>query len=98
MDEHGFVAESMEAIGIAMKNLLGRGLPDKITERKRLFQRLRMLRLIDYRQEEDLESGEAWLRIHPMIVEFVSPESLALLSEEKALNAEDAEEAEETHD
>lgn len=81
VDENGFVAESMEAIGIAMKNLLGRGLPDKLTERKRLFQRLRMLRLVDYKQEEDLESGEAWLRIHPMIVEFVSGDALAALAE-----------------
>jgi hypothetical protein len=97
VDEHGFVAESMEAIGIAMKNLLGRGLPDKLTERKRLFLRLRVLRLIDYKQEEDLESGEAWLRIHPMIVEFVSAEALAALNEERVFTAEDAEDAEEAN-
>lgn len=81
VDEHGYVAESMEALGIAVKNLLGRGLPDKLTERKRLFQRLRQLRLIQYRQEEDLESGEAWLRIHPMIVDFVTADALAALQE-----------------
>jgi hypothetical protein len=105
VDENGYVAESMESLGIAMKNLLGRGLPDKLTERKRLFLRLRMLRLVDYKQEEDLERGEAWLRIHPMIVEFVSPEALTALSEEieeRDLNAkdakEDAKDAKETDD
>jgi hypothetical protein len=89
VDENGFVAESMEALGIAMKNLLGRGLPDKLTERKRLFLRLRVLRLIDYKQEEDLEKGEAWLRIHPMIVEFVSPEALAALGEQQVFSADE---------
>lgn len=92
VDEQGFVAESIEAIGIATKNLLGRALPDKLTERKRLFQRLRSLRLIDFRQEEEFESGEAWLKIHPMIVEFVSPEALSALTEEKEVTARDADE------
>lgn len=76
VDENGFVAESIEALGIAMRNLLGRGLPDKLTERKRLFQRLRQLRLIVYHQDEDIENGEAWVKIHPMIVNFVSDEAL----------------------
>ncbi len=81
VDENGYVAESMESLGIAMKNLLGRSLPDKLTERKRVFQRLRQLRLIDYRQEDDIEADEAWLRIHPMIVAFVGDEALASLEQ-----------------
>ncbi|MEJ2694693.1 MAG: DUF4194 domain-containing protein [Candidatus Thiodiazotropha sp.] len=79
LDERGFVAESFESLGIAMKNLLGRPLPDKVTERRRLFQRLKQLRLVDFRQEEDIDSGESWLRIHPMIVDFVGEEALAAL-------------------
>lgn len=86
VDEEGFVAESMESLGIAMKNLLGRSLPDKLGERKRVFQRLRQLRLIDYRQEEDIDAAEAWLKIHPMIVHFVGEEALATL--EQALPAD----------
>lgn len=81
VDENGGVAESMESLAIAMKNLLGRALPDKLTERKRLFQRLRQLRLIDYRSEEDIDSGEAWLKIHPMIVNFVSDEALQAMEQ-----------------
>lgn len=81
LDEQGFVTESFESLGIAMKNLLGRPLPDKVTERRRLFQRLKQLRLIDFRQEEDFDSGESWLRIHPMIVDFVGEEALATLQE-----------------
>lgn len=91
LDENGFVSESFESLGIAMKNLLGRPLPDKVTERKRLFQRLKQLRLIDFRQEEDVDNSESWLRIHPMIVDFVGGDALAALSEVTALNAEDAE-------
>ncbi|MGD8909216.1 MAG: DUF4194 domain-containing protein [Chromatiales bacterium] len=96
LDEQGFVAESFESLGIAMKNLLGRPLPDKVTERRRLFQRLKQLRLIDFRQEEDIESGESWLRIHPMIVDFVGEEALAALQEglpEEAAEAADEEDA-----
>lgn len=96
VDEYGFVTESMEALSIAMKNLLGRALPDKVTERKRLFQRLRQLRLIQYRQEEDIESGEAWIKIHPMIVGFVSDQVLeALQSEEDDGGADDMEQSKE---
>jgi hypothetical protein len=97
LDERGFVAESFESLGIAMKNLLGRPLPDKVTERRRLFQRLKQLRLIDFRQEEDIDSGESWLRIHPMIVDFVGEEALTALQEglpdEAATDDEEEEDA-----
>jgi hypothetical protein len=76
IDENGFATEPMEAISLAMKNWLNRGLPEKSTERRRVFQRLRQLRLIDYRSDEDLEESEAWLRIHPMIVDFVSVDAV----------------------
>lgn len=98
LDERGFVTESFESLGIAMKNLLGRPLPDKITERKRLFQRLKQLRLIDFRQDEDIDSGESWLRIHPMIVDFVGTGALEALQESKAFAAEDTENTEEGDD
>jgi hypothetical protein len=84
VDENGFVAESLESLTIAMKNLLGRSLPEKLTDRRRLFKRLRQLRLIDFRQEEDLDSSEAWLRIHPMIVDFVNDEAITALEQGNA--------------
>ncbi len=79
VDQNGAVAESLESLIIAMKNLLGRNLPDKLTERRKLLQRLRQLRLIDYRQEVDLDNPETWLKIYPMITDFVSEEALAVL-------------------
>lgn len=91
LDDHGFVSESFESLGIAMKNLLGRPLPEKVTERKRLFQRLKQLRLIDFRQEEDIDNSESWLRIHPMIVDFVSGDALAALSETEDFSGEEEE-------
>ena len=80
VDDRGYVTESIEAIAIAMKNILARSLPEKITERKQLFIRLRRLRLIEFRSEEDLVSGEAWLKIHPMIVNFVNDEAIIALT------------------
>jgi hypothetical protein len=55
LNEQGFVTESFESLGIAMKNLLSRPLSEKATEHRRIFQRLRQLRPIDIRQEEDWE-------------------------------------------
>jgi hypothetical protein len=76
IDENGFATEPLEAIALAMKNWLNRSLPEKATERRRIFQRLRQLRLIDYHSDEELETSEAWLRIHPMIVDFVSTDAI----------------------
>ena len=41
IDDRGYALESIESITIAAKNLLGRSLPEKIGERKRLFHRIR---------------------------------------------------------
>ncbi|PZN26956.1 MAG: hypothetical protein DIU71_17995 [Proteobacteria bacterium] len=80
VDERGYATEPFEAIALAMKNWLNRSLPEKATERRRVFQRLKRLRLIEYREDEDLERSEAWLRIHPMIVDFVGDEAIEALS------------------
>ncbi len=79
LDDDGFVSESIESISIAMKNLLGRSLPEKIVERKRVFARLRQLRLVEFRQDDNMDSAESWVKIHPMIVTFVTDESLSTL-------------------
>jgi hypothetical protein len=80
IDENGFATESLEGVALAMKNWLNRSLPEKATERRAIFKRLRQLRLIAYQSEEELESSEAWLRIHPMIVHFVSADAIEAAS------------------
>jgi hypothetical protein len=84
VDERGYATEPLEAIGLAMKNWLNRSLPEKATERRRVFQRLRQLRLIEFREDEDLDRNEAWLRIHPMIVDFVSLDAIESLQQPDA--------------
>jgi hypothetical protein len=79
IDERGYATEPLESIGLAMKSWLGRSLPEKATERRSVFKRLRQLKLIDYREEEDLEQAEAWIRVHPMIVDFVGTEAIEAL-------------------
>ncbi len=81
IDDMGYALESLESISIAMKNMLRRPLPEKLTDRKKLFQRLRQLRLIQYRVDEEFESGETWIKIHPMIVTFINEEAINALSE-----------------
>lgn len=77
LDERGFATESFEAISLAMRNWLNRSLPDKALERRAVFRRLKQLRLIDFREEEDIEVAESWVRIHPMIVDFVNADAIA---------------------
>ena len=76
IDEYGYATEPLEAISLAMKSWLNRSLPEKAGDRRSVFKRLRQLRLIEYRAEEELDQSEAWLRIHPMIVDFVSAEAI----------------------
>jgi hypothetical protein len=86
IDEHGYATEPFEAVSLAMKNWLNRSLPEKATERRRVFQRLRQLRLIEFREEDDVDRSEAWLRIHPMIVDFASAEAIEALQSSAARN------------
>jgi hypothetical protein len=80
LDEEGNVLLSMEALNLAAKNLLGRALPEAITERRALFRRLRQLRLIRSSGEEDLKDTEIWITIRPGITSFVTASVLAQLS------------------
>jgi hypothetical protein len=80
VDESGYATEPLEAIGLAMKNWLNRSLPEKTLERRSIFKRLRQLKLIEYREEDDLDQAESWVRIHPMIVDFVSADAIAALN------------------
>lgn len=90
VDAQGYVTESFEAISIAMKNIIGRSLPEKSSERQQLFKRCRKLRLIEYHHEDDILKSEAWFKIHPMIVNFVNDEAIqALESLPDEINAEE---------
>lgn len=80
VDEQGAVLLSMEALSISLRNLLKRSLPEGRTDRMLLFRRLRQLRLIHYRQEDDVESEDTWLRIRPTIMSFVTDDVLAALA------------------
>lgn len=96
VDEQGCVMASLEAISIAMKNLLKRNLPEHLTERKQLFRRLKQLRLIQVSNDESLTDNDTWLRIRPMIMSYVSDQVLAeLIAVESNVEApiETAEEA-----
>ncbi len=81
IDEQGCVRLSLEALAIALKNLLQRQLPENVTDRRSVFRRLRQLRLVDYAGDDAIDQGDAWLRIRPLIVSFVSDEVLADLRE-----------------
>lgn len=82
MDENGCVMISMEALSIGMRNLLNRTLPETLTERNRLLTRLKQLRLIHFKMDDDEEQDDCWLRIRPTITRFMSEEALSLLSGE----------------
>lgn len=86
LDEQGCVLVSIENITIGLRNLLKRTLPEKLTERRQVFARLRQLRLIQLNQEIHEESADLWIRIRPMIISYVSDDVLsALLGNAEAL-------------
>lgn len=95
IDEKGCATLSLEAIALAMKSLLHRNLSDNIQERRQAFKRLRQLRLIHFFAETDLDSGESWIKIRPLIINLVSNEWLEQvrnsLAENKLLLVEDVE-------
>ncbi len=82
MDENGCVMLALEALSIGMRNLLNRSLPETLTERNRLLTRLKQLRLIHFKMDEDEEQDDCWLKIRPTITRFVSEEALSVLSGE----------------
>lgn len=84
VDEQGCVMASLEAISIAMKNLLKRSLPEHLTERKQLFRRLKQLRLVQVSNDDSLTDNDTWLRIRPMIMSYVSDQVLSELSDESS--------------
>lgn len=76
IDEKGNATLSLEAISLAMKSLLHRNLPENMSERRQAFKRLRQLRLIHFFAEADVDSGESWIKIRPLIINLVSNEWL----------------------
>ncbi len=76
IDEQGCATLSLESIALAMKSLLRRSLPENIGERRQAFKRLRQLRLINFFAESDIDSGESWIKIRPLIINLVSNEWL----------------------
>ncbi|TCS41341.1 DUF4194 domain-containing protein [Reinekea marinisedimentorum] len=98
LDEQGCVLVSIENITIALRNLLKRTLPEKLTERRALFTHLKQLRLIQLNQEITENSADLWIRIRPMIISYVSDDVLSALQggevladEAEALSEEPAE-------
>lgn len=99
IDEQGCATLSLEAIAMAMKSLLRRSLPENIGERRAAFKRLRQLRLVHFMAEADIDSGESWIKIRPLIINLVNNEWLAqirnhlaenllLVEEEQEINAD----------
>lgn len=79
VDENGCVLLSLEALNLAMKNLLGRTLPETTTERQVLLRRLRRLRVIRLGSEDMPDDAEAWLIIRPGITSLVTDSVLNTL-------------------
>lgn len=98
VDEFGCVNLSLEALAIALQNLLKRTLPETQTERRQVFKRLRQLRLIHMQSEESAEEEDAWLRIRPTIMSFVTQSALnALLDGQSIEMLEDQDEDQDKH-
>ncbi|RLT98044.1 DUF4194 domain-containing protein [Ketobacter sp.] len=90
VDDQGCVLLSLEALGIALRNLLNRSLPEKKTERAQLFRRLRQLRLIHFIANAEENVDDAWLKIRPSITSYVSEAVLDQIRGELPATEQDA--------
>jgi len=79
VDEKGCVILPLEALAIALKNVLKRSLPESSAERNQAFKRLKQLRLIQFNQDLDLDADESWIKIQPGITSFVNQDVLSEL-------------------
>ncbi|WP_049721725.1 DUF4194 domain-containing protein [Gilvimarinus polysaccharolyticus] len=70
VEDGGSVLVPMESVVLSLKNLLGRDLPEPVVERRKLLRGLKQLRLIDYNSDD--EQAEPWLRVRPLIINYVS--------------------------
>jgi|SRR5690606_14640627 len=86
IDEQGCATLSLEAITLAMKSLLRRSLPENMGERRTAFKRLRQLRLVHFMAEADIDSGESWIKIRPLIINLVTNEWLERIRNNLAEN------------
>lgn len=81
LDEQGVVATTVENVGITLRNLLGRQLPENITERRQLWRRLRQWRLIRMAEDAVMENADAVIQIRPTIVSLVNDAVLQQLDQ-----------------
>ena len=70
VEDGGSVLVPMASVVLSFKTLLGRDLPEPVSERRRLLRGLKQLRLIDYNSDD--EQAEPWLRVRPLIINYVS--------------------------
>lgn len=82
LDEQGCVMLPIEALTIGMRNLLQRSLPSNKTDRNALFARLKQLRVIHIKLDEEEAFADAWLKIRPLIMDLVNDQLLNELAEQ----------------
>ncbi len=80
IDENACVMMPIEVLAIALRNLLNRSLPETQTERNRLLTRLKQLRLIHFKMDDEEQQQESWLKIRPTIISFVNEQALLILA------------------
>ncbi|MEX0584199.1 MAG: DUF4194 domain-containing protein [Natronospirillum sp.] len=85
VDEQGAVSTTVEDIAIALRNLMGRNLPENLTERRALWRRLRQWRLIRLGEDKESAAGvdesrvDHIIQVRPTIVSLVSDHVLQQL-------------------
>jgi hypothetical protein len=85
IEDGGEVLVPLESVVLSLKNLLGRDLPEALSERRKLLRGLKQLRLIDFNSDD--EQAEPWLRIRPLIINYVSDSVIDQLIDAAERNA-----------
>lgn len=92
MDDDGCASATLEELHTAMKTVLNRTLPSGAVDRRAVLRRMRVLKLIDYRTEDDLDSPETFIVIRPMITSFVHADLIQASGEDIPEDSQDGDE------
>ena len=82
MDDDGRTSVVLEEIHTALKTTLDRSLPVGSLERRSVLRRMKQLKLIDFRSDDDLDQPDTFIVIRPLITSFVHADLIQAAGED----------------
>lgn len=82
IDDDGRTSITLEELHTALKTTLDRSLPVGSLERRGVLRRMKQLKLIDFRADDDLDQPDTFIVIRPLITSFVHADLIQAAGED----------------